>query len=88
MLLYPEHITSYVLSRIFGVEFSPVTSLAQSTNPPKADMIVSCYTLFKWWLPLSQHPICLRLTTALSTLNSNLGTLDCDQGSCPLDHEA
>ena len=75
--------------RIFGIGFSPVTSLARSTNLPiKADMIVSCYTLFKGWLPLSQPPICLRLTTTLSTLNPNLGTLDYDQGSCPLDHEA
>ena len=29
--------------------------------------VVSCYALFKWWLPLSQHPTCLRDFTALVT---------------------
>jgi hypothetical protein len=24
----------------------------------KASRLVSCYALFKWWLPLSQHPNC------------------------------
>ena len=28
---------------------------------------VSCYALFKWWLPLSQHPGCLRNPTSLAT---------------------
>lgn len=28
---------------------------------------VSCYALFKWWLPLSQHPGCLRNPTSLVT---------------------
>ena len=28
---------------------------------------VSCYALFKWWLPLSQHPGCLRGPTSLVT---------------------
>ena len=28
---------------------------------------VSCYALFKWWLPLSQHPRCLSNFTSLST---------------------
>ena len=25
----------------------------------KVSRLVSCYALFKWWLPLSQHPNCL-----------------------------
>ena len=29
--------------------------------------LVSCYALFKWWLPLSQHPSCPRDFTALVT---------------------
>ena len=29
--------------------------------------VVSCYALFKWWLPLSQHPTCPRDFTALVT---------------------
>ena len=28
---------------------------------------VSYYALFKWWLPLSQHPHCLRKFTSFST---------------------
>ena len=28
---------------------------------------VSCYALFKWWLPLSQHPGCQRNPTSLVT---------------------
>jgi hypothetical protein len=24
----------------------------------KVSRLVSCYALFKWWLPLSQHPNC------------------------------
>ena len=28
---------------------------------------VSCYALFKWWLPLSQHPGCPRDPTSLAT---------------------
>ena len=35
---------------------------------------VSCYALFKWWLPLSQHPTCLRGLTALVT-QRNFGAL-------------
>jgi|FLTN01.1.fsa_nt_gi hypothetical protein len=32
---------------------------------------VSYYALFKWWLPLSQHPGCLRSSTSLNPLSSN-----------------
>ena len=36
--------------------------------------VVSCYALFKWWLPLSQHPTCPRDFTALVT-QRNFGAL-------------
>ena len=39
-----------------------------------ASRVVSCYALFKWWLPLSQHPTCLRDLTALVT-ERKFGTL-------------
>ena len=32
---------------------------------------VSYYALFKWWLPLSQHPGCLCSSTSLNPLSSN-----------------
>src|SRR3989344_1872278 len=60
MLSYSEHIN--VLSRIFGSLLSPDEFSAQPAN-----RIVSCYTLFKGWLPLSQPPICLWRITALNT---------------------
>ena len=28
---------------------------------------MSCYAFFKWWLPLSQHPGCLSVSTSLHT---------------------
>ena len=33
----------------------------------KVSRLVSCYALFKWWLPLSQHSNCLRNFTSLPT---------------------
>ena len=33
----------------------------------KDSRLVSCYALFKWWLPLSQHSNCLRIFTSLLT---------------------
>ena len=33
----------------------------------KVSRLVSCYALFKWWLPLSQHPNCFRNFTSLHT---------------------
>jgi len=46
----------------FGTMLSPGTFSAHH-----ADRIVSCYTLFKGWLPLSQPPICLWHHTAFYT---------------------
>ena len=48
---------------------------------------VSCYALFKWWLPLSQHPHCLSKLTSFST-ERPLGTLSDGLGFCPLDDRA
>ena len=50
---------------------------------------VSYYALFKWWLPLSQHPHCLRKSTSFSTqrvfgtLNGGLGCFPLDYGDYP-----
>ena len=44
---------------------------------------VSYYALFKWWLPLSQHPHCLCKSTSFSTQRS-LGTLNDGLGCSPL----
>ena len=48
--------TAYIL------RYKPVIS-ALSFSPGyyrrKVSRLVSCYALFKWWLPLSQHPNCL-----------------------------
>ena len=48
---------------------------------------VSCYALFKWWLPLSQHPHCLGKLTSFST-ERHLGTLSDGLGFFPLDDRA
>ena len=48
---------------------------------------VSCYALFKWWLPLSQHPGCLRNPTSLVT-ERGLGALSGGLGCFPLDRGA
>lgn len=48
---------------------------------------VSCYALFKWWLPLSQHPGCPRNLTSLVT-EPPLGALVGGLGCFPLDREA
>ena len=47
--------------RSIGIRFSPVHFRRETT------WLVSCYALFKWWLPLSQHPSCLSNLTSLST---------------------
>ena len=47
---------------------------------------MSYYALFKWWLPLSQHPGCLRWSTSLEPLKQHLGTLIGGLGSPPLVH--
>jgi hypothetical protein len=48
---------------------------------------VSCYALFKWWLPLSQHPHCLCKFTSFHT-EQRLGALIGGLGCFPLDNEA
>lgn|SRR5690606_930853 len=48
---------------------------------------VSYYALFKWWLPLSQHPHCLSESTSFST-EQCLGALTGGLGCFPLDRGA
>ena len=48
---------------------------------------VSCYALFKWWLPLSQHPSCLCNFTSLVT-EPTLGALAGGLGCFPLGYGA
>ena len=46
---------------------------------------VSYYALFKWWLPLSQHPHCLSKITSFST-EPYFGTLTDGLDYSPLDN--
>ena len=62
--------------REFGIAFTP------DHFRRGASRVVSCYALFKWWLPLSQHPTCLRDLTALVT-ERNFGALFGGQGLFP-----
>ena len=59
------------LSAKGGQSLTSVQSLAplnfRRNQPILADMVVSCYTLFKGWLLLSQPPTCLRLITTFHT---------------------
>ena len=48
-------------THIFGATLSPDHLRRRLTR------WVSCYALFKWWLPLSQHPHCLCKSTSFST---------------------
>ena len=50
-LLYQSTLARRI--RSFGNKFSP------DHFRRKTSRLVSCYALFKWWLPLSQHPSCL-----------------------------
>ena len=45
---------------------------------------VSCYAMFKWWLPLSQHPGCHRDPTSFVT-EHGLGALAGSLGCFPFD---
>ena len=49
---------------------------------------VSCYAIFKGWLPLSQPPHCQRNLTSLSALSMNFGTLTWDLGCFPFEHRS
>ena len=49
---------------------------------------VSYYALFKWWLPLSQHPGCQRNSTSFNPLNAPLGALAGGPGCFPFDYGA
>ena len=64
-LLPPPPSRRRATSRGFGSELSPDHFRRRITRP------VSCYALFKWWLPLSQHPGCLCNSTSLKPLSPN-----------------
>jgi hypothetical protein len=49
---------------------------------------VSCYALFKWWLPLSQHPECQCDATSFNPLRTLLGALTGGVGCFPFDDGA
>jgi len=50
-------------AHIFGTKLSPVNFWCDISE------LVSCYALFKGWLPLSQPPNCQRNLTAFFTLS-------------------
>ena len=62
--------TNYALLPLILIQYESVSS-ALCFSPVyyrrKASRLVSCYALFKWWLPLSQHTNCLRNFTTLLT---------------------
>ena len=66
-------------TRSFGAMLSPDHYRCLLSRP------VSYYALFKWWLPLSQHPGCLGKRTSLRTQHG-FGALADDQGCFPFDH--
>ena len=68
-------------SRRFGTALTP-DHFRRGTSRP-----VSCYALFKWWLPLGQHPGCHRSPTSLVT-RRGLGALAGGLGCFPLDRGA
>ena len=68
-------------SRRFGTALTP-DHFRRGTSRP-----VSCYALFKWWLPLSQHPGCHRSPTSLVT-RRRLGAFAGGLGCFPLDRGA
>ena len=65
-----------------AARFSPDHFRRGTTRP------VSYYALFKWWLPLSQHPGCLRGPTSFNPLNAPLGALAGGPGCFPFDRGA
>ena len=57
----PYHCANEGAIRGVGTSFTPDHFRRGTARP------VSCYALFKWWLPLSQHPGCLRNPTSFVT---------------------
>jgi len=60
-LPYPYRHPKAAISHSFGATLSPDHCWRRNARP------VSCYALFKWWLPLSQHPGCLSASTSFHT---------------------
>ena len=65
-----------------AAHFSPDHFRRGTTRP------VSCYAIFKWWLPLSQHPGCPCGSTSFNPLNARLGALAGGPGCFPFDRGA
>ena len=51
----------------YGRAAASVVGLSPDHLWRKIARLVSCYALFKWWLPLSQHPSCLSDSTSSLT---------------------
>ena len=62
MLSYRSSYPKVKRTRVFGILLKPRYIFGAVNH-----RIVSCYTLFKGWLPLSQPPICQRFTTTFHT---------------------
>ena len=70
------------LSATSAACFSPDHFRCRATRP------VGYYAVFKWWLPLSQHPGCLCGPTAFHPLSGQLGALVGGLGCFPFDDGA
>jgi hypothetical protein len=62
---------------ISAMRFSPDHFRRGDTRP------VGCYAVFKWWLPLSQHPGCPRGPTSLQSTKRTIGGLNRRSGLFP-----
>ena len=80
-LLYHSQDPKTLEIRSFGNRFSPDHFRRKTARQ------VSCYALFKWWLPLSQHPCCFSDLTSLVT-EPVLGALTGGLGCFHFDYEA
>ena len=66
-----------VVSAISAARFSPDHFRRGDTRP------VGYYAVFKWWLPLSQHPGCPRGPTSLQSTKRTIGGLNRRSGLFP-----
>jgi hypothetical protein len=79
ILSYQYNYSKITIILSFGTTLSPDYLRCRNSR------WVSCYAFFKGWLLLSQPPHCLRVSTSLSALSVNLGTLNRDPGCFPFD---
>ena len=64
-------------SAVSAAPFSPDHFRRGDTRP------VGCYAVFKWWLPLSQHPGCLRGPASLQSTKGAIRGLNRRSGLFP-----